>query len=238
MKTKYVSQLLLLIVCSSFLSCKKKNPQPIVSDSTYNHARLYIDKQRYIYRNGTGNDSIANSLMIEAGFGDSSYLYAFNESVGNVSINDLDLGSKSPCHYDNYNVTDSEMAHYNTAFWKVVSPNGVTDLEYDAGSMAYYQDTVPYIINRSSGFSIKVNPALAANTDSVKVSINTVLYKTVSIQADSIYFSPSELSVLSVNNNWSGNVLISCIRHYTTSINGRGFEISSYRQLIYNVNVN
>lgn len=237
MKIKYTYWLLPLVVYLSFLSCKKKPSQPTGSNSTYNNAQLYIDKQRYIYRKGTGQDSTSNALFVDAKFGDSSDLVVFHEPVGNVSINGLVLYGNSPYEYNNSYVTDSEMAHYNTAHWKVISPNGIIDLDYDGGSMAYYQDTVPYTITRSSGFSIKVNPVLAPNADSVTVEIGAVS-KTVSINADSLYFSPSELAVLLPVNDWSAYVRVYCFRQNTTTINGRGYNISSYRQVFYNVNIN
>lgn len=238
MKTKYLSQLLSLMMCVSFLSCKKKNPQPTVSDSMYNNAYMEIGKHKGIYRNGTGIDSTHNFFIIDAGFGDSSDLHTFHEKVGSISINGLAFGSPSAYHYENLYATDSEMTLFNSAKWKVISSNGVTDLEYDAGSMAYYQDTLPYVINRNLGFSVKINTALAPNADSVRIVIDAQLEKVVSVSADSVYFSPTELSVLSASNNWSDNVLISCIRHYTTSANGRGYKISSYREVFYNINVN
>ena len=228
------------------VSCNKRNP-PVqtVSNSKYNNAFMYIEKQRFVCRNNIGIDSISNNFFIGAGFGDSSNLNAFTDSVGNITIDDFGIigpmifgNFPAPYYYQELYATDASIGRFDNAYWKVTSRNKIIDFEYNVGATSYYQDTFPRIITRSAGLTINVNPGMAPNADSVRILLCPAIDTTVSVNAGSIAFSPGKLSALPVINNWNYFIQISVSRNSFSSNNGRGFKIGNYRTVFFGVNIN
>ena len=229
-----------------FWSCHKKDPStPTISNSNYKNAFMTIGKYRYVHRAQAGQDSTYSFLSIGAGVGDSSNVTVFTKIAGSISINDFGLPGPNflgnypwPYYYQETNATDSSISRFDDAHWRVKSPNGIVDMDFDAGSTAYYQDTMPYAINRSAGFTVRVNPTNSPNADSVRITINGLIDTSVAVSSGDVSFSPATLSVLLSTNTWGCNIVIYLIKQNEFSTNDRGFKVSSDRYIEYNVNVN
>jgi len=232
------------MILQLLFSCGKgSDVGPQKSSSEYNNAELFIEKEKWVFRNDSQIDSVSQSIMIGAKFGDSARIFAFDDSVDNVSVSGFGLGrpnfwnnAPAPYFFELDNASESSVEQFDNADWIVTAPNNIEDLSYDAGSTAYYQDVMPVTIVRSDGLAIRTNTSAAPNADSITVHIG-MIDTTVSTTTDFMLLTPAKLAVLPVVTDRSYFIVIHSIKNRYLTVNGKGFKIRNTRVIRYNVNI-
>jgi hypothetical protein len=228
----------------SLSACKKNHPDtPKTSDSKYNSAILFIDKYKTVYRRNALPDSVVKDVSIGGDFGDSSVPYYLHEEIGDLFINGLRIyyantqlnNFSYSLDIHNYGMTLSEQ--FDTANWQVVSSNGVQDMTENSGSIPFYLDTIPGVIIRNAGLTIKISPGLAPNSDSVYIKLYPI-DTAVAIAAGDLVLSPGQLAQVPIVNDWTATLSIGLGKKHVFYTNGRRFQVSHYRETRYHVNIN
>ncbi|OJW85137.1 MAG: hypothetical protein BGO69_08770 [Bacteroidetes bacterium 46-16] len=228
--------LILLAAIFGLGACKKSQRGPI-SNSRFNKAYMLVDKFRTFYRNDV-QDSVRDDVLVQAGFEDSTQTDDFGDKVGKVLLGDFEV-PESPALYGPYTYQkfDLGISEFTNANWTVISKNGANDLVYDDGSLSFYGDTLPRIIDRSQPLTIRINPTIAPNADSVYIDFRNGRDTMVAVSAGDITFSPDFLSAFSANTNWSAHIAILLVNRHDVVLNNRRYTISKTRISEYAVNV-
>ena len=231
-------------------SCRRTGntvDNPKVSNSQYNFGYLSFAKHRDIIRYNNKDDSFANDISASAAFGDSSSLNYFPDTAGHVFFNNTDIGSPSnyvPSSGWHYNyimiLNDAAMNSLVNPAFKVLSPNGVTDMTFNVGTMSLYNNAVPRTISRTAGLTIPLNSTVVPDADSVRVSMEgwSNLDTMVSANIGSFTISPAYFSALVPDSTYYGyTLLMQIIKTHNLTINGKKYIITCSRTMRWYYNV-
>ena len=137
-------------------------------------------------------------------------------------------------YYDIAGAMDGTTIHtYDTAKWKIISLNNVTDMELNINALPIYNDSIPYFVSLSAGLTIPLEATTYPGADSIRISISGALWIDTILHSITgpVTFSASKLSSI----HDASYLTVNIFTHSTVTINGRNYTVVNGTETAYDI---